>query len=144
MTNGGFRYSGAMVGSPFAAILSDRFGRRIGMFWGGVVIIVGMVIVSTSSTIAQFIVGRFILGLGISIMTVAAPAYAVEISPPHWRGRTTGMHEQIFEPGRHNDGTLTFSLQGSITVAGLGVRFLRLLWSTAATKSTMIILGEFH
>lgn len=83
---------GAMVGSPFAAILSDRFGRRIGMFWGGVVIIVGMVIVSTSSTIAQFIVGRFILGLGISIMTVAAPAYAVEISPPHWRGRTTGFY----------------------------------------------------
>lgn len=61
------------------------------MFSGAVVIIVGMIITATAMTIAQFIVGRFILGFGISVMTVAAPAYAVEISPPHWRGRATGM-----------------------------------------------------
>lgn len=79
-----------MVGSPFAAILSDKFGRKICMFWGGIVIIVGMIIISTSGTIPQFVVGRFVLGVGIAIMTVAAPAYAVEISPPHWRGRATG------------------------------------------------------
>ncbi|KAL1900654.1 hypothetical protein Sste5346_002379 [Sporothrix stenoceras] len=83
---------GAMVGSPFAAILSDRYGRRKGMFAGGWVIIVGMIIAATANTLAQFIVGRFILGVGISIMTVAAPAYAVEISPPHWRGRCTGFY----------------------------------------------------
>jgi len=29
-------YSGAMVGAPFAAILADRFGRRVGMFCGAV------------------------------------------------------------------------------------------------------------
>ncbi|KAI1387594.1 general substrate transporter [Hypoxylon trugodes] len=83
---------GAMVGSPFAAILSDRYGRRAGMFVGAIVIIIGMIIASTAFTIAQFVVGRFVLGLGISIMTVAAPAYAVEISPPHWRGRATGFY----------------------------------------------------
>ncbi|KAI0116054.1 general substrate transporter [Hypoxylon sp. NC0597] len=83
---------GAMVGSPFAAILSDRWGRKIGMFSGAIVITIGMIIVSTSFTIAQFIVGRFVLGFGISIMTVAAPAYAVEIAPPHWRGRATGFY----------------------------------------------------
>ncbi|KAI2628662.1 general substrate transporter [Hypoxylon sp. NC1633] len=83
---------GAMVGSPFAAILSDKFGRRIGMLSGGLVIIVGMIIVATAGTIAQFVVGRFVLGFGISIMTVAAPAYAVEIAPPHWRGRVTGFY----------------------------------------------------
>ncbi|KAI5861407.1 general substrate transporter [Durotheca rogersii] len=83
---------GAMVGAPFAAILSDRFGRRVAMFWGGVIIIVGMIIVATSGTIPQFVVGRFVLGIGISVMTVAAPAYAVEISPPHWRGRATGFY----------------------------------------------------
>ena len=49
------------------------------MLVGGVIIIVGMIIAATSSHIAQFIVGRFILGLGIAAMTVAAPAYAVEM-----------------------------------------------------------------
>ncbi|KAK3989939.1 putative transporter [Cladorrhinum sp. PSN332] len=83
---------GAMVGAPFAAVLSDRYGRRKGMFCGGAVIITGMIIISTSNAIAQFIVGRFVLGLGIAVMTVAAPAYAIEISPPHWRGRCTGFY----------------------------------------------------
>jgi len=60
------------------------------MFCGGIGIILGMIIVASSNVIAQFIVGRFVLGIGISIMTVAAPAYSIEIAPPHWRGRCTG------------------------------------------------------
>jgi MFS family permease len=84
--------SGAMVGAPFAAVLSDRFGRRKGMFSGGIVIIAGMIIASSAHSIPQLVVGRFVLGVGISIMTVAAPAYSIEIAPPHWRGRCTGFY----------------------------------------------------
>ncbi|KAI1840534.1 hypothetical protein JX266_013263 [Neoarthrinium moseri] len=83
---------GSMVAAPFAAVFSDRFGRRRAMFGGANIIIIGAIIVSTSSTIAQFVVGRFVLGMGVQVMTVAAPAYAVEISPPHWRGRCTGFY----------------------------------------------------
>lgn len=81
---------GSIVTSPFAAMLSDRFGRRWSMFIGAWVIIVGAVIACSSSTVAQLTIARFILGSGISIMTVAAPAYAIEIAPAHWRGRCTG------------------------------------------------------
>ncbi|KAK3694441.1 hypothetical protein B0T22DRAFT_477191 [Podospora appendiculata] len=83
---------GSMVGAPFAAVLSDRYGRKKGMFCGGFVIILGMIVIATSNHVPQLVVGRFILGVGISIMTVAAPAYAIEISPPHWRGRCTGFY----------------------------------------------------
>jgi len=89
--------SGAMVGAPFAAVLSDRYGRRKGMFAGGIVIIIGMVIASSAHGVPQLVVGRFVLGLGISIMTVAAPAYSIEIAPPHWRGRCTGR-SKTFTP----------------------------------------------
>jgi MFS family permease len=82
--------SGSMVGAPFAAVISDRFGRKKGMFTGAIVIIVGMIVISSSMTVPQLVVGRFILGCGIAIMTVAAPAYAIEIAPPHWRGRFAG------------------------------------------------------
>ncbi|WVF68283.1 hypothetical protein IAT40_003048 [Kwoniella sp. CBS 6097] len=83
---------GAMAGAPFAAVLSDRLGRRKAMFSGSIVIILGMIIAATSKSIPQFVAGRFVLGLGISIMTVAAPAYSIEIAPPHWRGRCTGFY----------------------------------------------------
>ncbi|KAK9421820.1 putative Major facilitator superfamily (MFS) profile domain-containing protein [Seiridium unicorne] len=66
--------------APVAAIISYRFGRRKALFSGAIVIIVGATIVSTSNTLAQFVFGRFVLGMGIQVMTVAAPAYAVEIS----------------------------------------------------------------
>lgn len=81
---------GSIVAAPAAAVISDRWGRRVAMFIGGVVIIVGSVIACTANTIAQLTVGRFVLGAGIAIMTVGAPAYAIEIAPAHWRGRCTG------------------------------------------------------
>ncbi|KAF2998367.1 hypothetical protein E8E14_005582 [Neopestalotiopsis sp. 37M] len=99
---------GSMVAAPFAAILSDRFGRRKAMFLGAIVIIVGAVIVATSSTVAQFVVGRFVLGMGIQVMTVAAPAYAVEISPPHWRGRCTGFYNTGWFGGSIPAAAITF------------------------------------
>ncbi|KAI1310571.1 putative MFS lactose permease [Xylaria venustula] len=83
---------GSIVGAPFAAIVADKLGRRKTMFTGGIIIIIGTIIIASSSTIPQFVVGRFILGIGIATMTVSAPAYAIEISPPHWRGRATGFY----------------------------------------------------
>lgn len=65
------------------------------MFVGGWVIIIGAIVISTAMHLAQFVVGRFILGVGIQIMVVSAPAYAVEIAPPHWRGRAVGQYHQF-------------------------------------------------
>ena len=62
------------------------------MFTGGCLIILGAILTSTSSAVAQFVIGRLVLGFGIMFMTVAAPAYAIEIAPPHWRGRATGFY----------------------------------------------------
>jgi sugar porter (SP) family MFS transporter len=62
------------------------------MFTGAVVIIVGAILTSTTNTFEQLIVGRLVLGAGIMFMTVAAPAYAIEIAPPHWRGRAVGFY----------------------------------------------------
>lgn len=79
-----------MVGALPAAVISDRFGRRWAMFSGAVLIIVGTVVSATAEHVAQFVVGRFILGYGITHMSLAAPAFAMEIAPPQWRGRCAG------------------------------------------------------
>ncbi|KAI9368393.1 general substrate transporter [Aspergillus egyptiacus] len=83
---------GSMVATPFSAIISDNLGRRKCMFVGGWIIIIGSIVIATAMTLPHFVVGRFILGFGIQVMVVSAPAYAVEISPPHWRGRAVGFY----------------------------------------------------
>ncbi|GES60017.1 MFS lactose permease [Aspergillus terreus] len=83
---------GSIVATPFSAVISDNLGRRKCMFVGAWIIIAGAIIISTAYHLPQFVVGRFILGMGIQVMVVSAPAYAVEISPPHWRGRAVGFY----------------------------------------------------
>ncbi|CEN60702.1 hypothetical protein ASPCAL03137 [Aspergillus calidoustus] len=83
---------GSIVSTPFAALVSDKWGRRAGMTFGAVIIILGSVISASSFSLAQVTVGRFVLGSGIQFMTVAAPAYSMEVAPPQWRGRATGFY----------------------------------------------------
>ncbi|KAL4866130.1 hypothetical protein BDV12DRAFT_138511 [Aspergillus spectabilis] len=83
---------GSMVATPISAVISDNFGRRKCMFAGAWVIVIGSVVISTANTYGHFLVGRLVLGFGIQIMVVSAPAYAVEIAPPHWRGRAVGFY----------------------------------------------------
>ncbi|KAI5477821.1 general substrate transporter [Pseudohyphozyma bogoriensis] len=83
---------GNMVGALFAGPLTDRWGRRVGMFVGCVIIIIGSVVATSARHRPQFIGGRFVLGFGIASVTTAAPAYCIEIAPPAWRGRATGLY----------------------------------------------------
>ncbi|KAG8903892.1 hypothetical protein FRB99_002592 [Tulasnella sp. 403] len=83
---------GQMTGSLFAGPICDRFGRRGGMFAGCWGIIAGVAVITSASTRAQFIAGRFLLGVGIAIAIVGAPTYILECSPPQWRGRLTSFY----------------------------------------------------
>lgn len=74
-------HSGTILASPFAAVISDRFGRRWSMFIGACVIIVGAIIACSAGTVAQLTVARFILGAGIAVMTVSAPAVSAVSCP---------------------------------------------------------------
>ncbi|KAG8904949.1 hypothetical protein FRC01_008533 [Tulasnella sp. 417] len=105
---------GQMAGSLFAGI----FGRRGGMFAGAWGIVVGVAVISSSTTRAQFIGGRFLLGFGIAIATTGAPTYILECSPPQWRGRLTSLYN-------------TGWFGGSIPAAGitLGTSTIKSNWS---------------
>lgn len=84
--------AGSLIGPFFAGPIADRFGRRVAMAVGGLIIVVGCIVVSTAHVYQQLVGGRFILGFGIAILTVGAPALCAEIAPPHWRGRFLGSY----------------------------------------------------
>jgi fucose permease len=49
---------------------------------GSILVIIAAAIMTTSNTRGQFLAGRFVLGVGVSVTGVAAPAYSIEISLP--------------------------------------------------------------
>ncbi|KAF9892484.1 hypothetical protein FE257_001593 [Aspergillus nanangensis] len=102
---------GSIIATPFAAAVSDRWGRRVGMVCGAIGIIIGSIIAASSFGMAQVTVGRLILGSGIQFMTVAAPAYSMEIAPPQWRGRCTGFYNCGWFGGAIPAALVTFGTQ---------------------------------
>ncbi|KAJ6512259.1 hypothetical protein C8R47DRAFT_690957 [Mycena vitilis] len=75
--------------------ISDRFGRRGGMFAGSLLCAVGGIIVTVAKTVEYLKAGRFLLGMSVALLQTAAPMYVVEISPPQWRGRLTGIYAAV-------------------------------------------------
>ncbi|KAF2663865.1 putative MFS lactose permease [Microthyrium microscopicum] len=83
---------GNLVGSFVAGPATDFRGRRMGMFIGSLIIVIGSCIQATSINLAQFMVGRFTIGFGCAITSSAGPAYVSEMAHPAYRGIMTGMY----------------------------------------------------
>jgi MFS family permease len=66
--------------------LADGYGRRICIFIGCLIVLVGTAIQASANTLGQFVGGRFVLGFGASIASAAGPAYTVELAHPAYRG----------------------------------------------------------
>ncbi|KAF7288563.1 MFS domain-containing protein [Mycena chlorophos] len=79
----------------FAGPIADIFGRRGALFSGGLLAVIGTVIMTFAQNIAYLKSGRFLIGAATALIQVAAPMYVTEISPPQWRGRTTGIYAAI-------------------------------------------------
>ncbi|KAJ3516285.1 hypothetical protein NLJ89_g1216 [Agrocybe chaxingu] len=90
---------GSIAGVLIAGPVTDKFGRRGGMALGSAIIIAGAIVVTVAKDVSYLLGGRFFLGFGVAITTTAAPAYVVEMSPPQWRGRLTGLYNTFYYSG---------------------------------------------
>ena len=77
---------GAVLGAFQSGFLADRFSRKLTIGIGSLWFIVGSVIQASAQTYAELVVGRFIGGVGIGILSSTAPMYISEIAPPNVRG----------------------------------------------------------
>lgn len=83
---------GGVCALPFVGPAIDTWGRRVGMFIGSFLIIMGTIITGTTvanASVNQFMGGRFLLGFGVSIASAAGPIYVVETIHPAYRGVVT-------------------------------------------------------
>ena len=86
---------GSILGSLGCGYIMDRWGRRAGMFFGASFIVLGSVLQSSSYHLAQFMVGRFLVGFGNPMCATTAAVFLVEMSYPTWRGLAGGLYNVL-------------------------------------------------
>ncbi|KAG9250348.1 general substrate transporter [Emericellopsis atlantica] len=78
---------GALIGSLSCSYTGDKFGRRNVIFAAACCTLIGEILEASSFSLAQFIVGRVIVGLGIGQLSSIVPVWQSETSGAKNRGR---------------------------------------------------------
>lgn len=82
---------GQIAAFPFCGLLADGYGRRVCIFVGCLIVLIGTAVQASAHEKGQFIGGRFVLGFGAALASAAGPAYTVEMAHPSYRGTMAGM-----------------------------------------------------
>ncbi|KAI0771581.1 general substrate transporter [Trametes elegans] len=77
---------GCLIGALANLWVGDWLGRRKTIVAGGVIMIIGAILQTTSFSYAQMVVARIITGLGNGLNTSTVPSYHAECSPAARRG----------------------------------------------------------
>ncbi|KAG4410724.1 hypothetical protein IFR04_016141 [Cadophora malorum] len=78
---------GALVGSLACMKIGNILGRRKNIFLAATLTLIGEALCTSSFGLAQFIVGRTIIGLGIGILSATVPVWQAECSSAANRGK---------------------------------------------------------
>ncbi|KAI9150116.1 Lactose permease [Paramyrothecium foliicola] len=99
---------GAILSTPFSALISDRFGRRLSILVGSFIMMIGVVMQCASSTIGLFIGGRIVVGFGITLALAAAPILISELTHPRHRVFFGSLYNTSFYLGALLAGWVAF------------------------------------
>jgi len=78
---------GCIPGAAIAGTLSDRYGRKKVLYLTAILFGVSAILSALPFTLTQFLIARFIGGIGIGIASMVCPVYIAECSPADKRGR---------------------------------------------------------
>lgn len=85
---------GALFGSLSCTWTGDILGRRRTIFLAACIALIGQALECTAYSLAQFTVGRIVLGWGVGMLSATVPVWQSECAPAAKRGRNvvlTGM-----------------------------------------------------
>lgn len=86
---------GCLIGALSLSFYGDRLGRRKTAFMGAAITVIGQAIQISATTLAQFVVGRVILGFAIGQTSGTVPVWLSECAPSKYRGQM-GICSGIF------------------------------------------------
>ncbi|OQV10573.1 hypothetical protein CLAIMM_14550 [Cladophialophora immunda] len=71
---------------------SDRFGRKVPIYIGFLILILASGLQGGARNLAMFIIARFLMGFGTSFTTQPAPILVTELAYPTHRGKVTAIY----------------------------------------------------
>lgn len=104
-------FLGCVVAMPFSGYIPDKYGRKWGIAVTAFVAILGATIQGTAVHEAMFCIGRFIVGLSVTLGSVAGPSYVAEVSHPKYRATLTGLYGAFWYVGGIMAAAVTYGSQ---------------------------------
>jgi len=93
----GWAASSAIIGCIFGAMLagwtSDKFGRKKILILTAVLFGISAIGSAIPMTLTQFVIARFIGGLGVGAASMLSPLYITELAPASIRGRLVSLYQ---------------------------------------------------
>lgn len=83
---------GSIFGAAILGAFADRWGRKRCLLISDLFFTAGAIIIASSFSLAQLIVGRLVLGVGVGGAAVICPLYITELAPTAARGRCVGTN----------------------------------------------------
>ncbi|CAM6093745.1 unnamed protein product [Calypogeia fissa] len=85
---------GAMLGAVFSGKVADFAGRKGALIIASIPHIIGWVLTVFAQSTHVLYIARFLVGIGVGMISFTVPVYIAEISPKHLRG-TLGTVNQL-------------------------------------------------
>lgn len=82
---------GAVLGTIINMLFADRLGRKNTIALGAAISIIGSALQGGAAAMAMLMIGRFIGGIAVGMLTSTIPMYAAELSEPKVRGLQSGL-----------------------------------------------------
>lgn len=92
-------YIGGCIACLFWGWLTDKYGRRVALFWAAVITIAAAGLQAAAQNIAMFCTARIIIGFGTTASAITAPAYLAETLPWDQRAWGLGLFDDLFYVG---------------------------------------------
>jgi putative MFS transporter len=121
-------FLGMAIGAAFGGRISDLIGRKRALLYSTVMFSVFSLVNAAGFNVPTFVVFRFLTGVGLSAMVVAATTYISEVMPAVRRGR---MQSAVMAVGLAGIPFMSFSARGVVPLGAETWRLVFVLGSCA-------------
>lgn len=84
---------GCMVGAMIAGVMSDWLGRKKMLMVSALLFLLSAIGAAFPRTVTEFLIARFIGGIGIGAAAMMSPLYISEVAPAHMRGGLVSINQ---------------------------------------------------